>query len=133
MDIGIIADTSVIISFLRGKNKISDNLLILLQKNQVVTTGIIIAELLQGIKNTKEENRIITLISSLPTLEITTDIWLTTGKLSLSLRKKGINIPLTDVAIASLAIENNLQIFTIDKHFELIPGVRIYDYDEIEI
>ncbi|MBI4690333.1 MAG: hypothetical protein HY754_08725 [Nitrospirae bacterium] len=42
------------------------------------------------------------------------------------LRRNGINLPLTDVAIAALSIEHNLKVFTLDKHFEQIPGVRIY-------
>jgi predicted nucleic acid-binding protein len=28
--------------------------------------------------------------------------------------------------IATIAIEHNLQIFTLDKHFKQIPGVKIY-------
>jgi hypothetical protein len=39
----------------------------------------------------------------------------------------------TRAIVAGLKEFIRLQIFTIDKHFELIPGVRIYDYDEIEI
>ena len=50
------------------------------------------------------------------------------GKLSCSLRRKGVTLPLTDIAIAVLAIEHNLSIFTLDKHFEQIPGVKLHKH-----
>jgi hypothetical protein len=46
--------------------------------------------------------------------------------MSLFLRRKGINLPLTDIAIATLAIEYQFSLFTLDKHFDQIPGVKIY-------
>lgn len=123
---GVIVDTSVLISFFRGEEKIADKVSSLLQNNRVVTTGIIIAELLQGMKDMKEESNISDILAETSPLEITIDLWIKAGKLALSLRKKGINLPLTDVAIAALAIEQNLSIFTLDEHFKKIPGVRVY-------
>ena len=123
---GVIVDTSVLISFFRGEDKIADKVSSLLQNNRVVTTGIIIAELLQGMKDMKEESNISDILAETSPLEITIDLWIKAGKLALSLRRKGINLPLTDVAIAALAIEHNLSIFTLDKHFHQIPGVRVY-------
>jgi predicted nucleic acid-binding protein len=123
---GVIVDTSVLIAFFRGKEKIADKVSALLQDNRLMTTGLIIAELLQGMKDVKEEKNISDILAETSPLEITTDLWIKAGKVALSLRKKGINLPLTDVAIAALAIEHNLQIFTLDKHFEQIPGVKVY-------
>lgn len=123
---GVIVDTSVLIAFFRGDTKIADKVSSLLQDNRVITTGIIIAELLQGMKDMKEEKNISDILASTSPLEITTDLWIKAGKVTLSLRRKGINLPLTDVAIAALAIEHDIRIFTLDKHFEHIPGVRVY-------
>lgn len=123
---GVIVDTSVLIAFFRGKEKIADKVSTLLQDNRLMTTGLIIAELLQGMKDVKEEKNISDILAETSPLEITTDLCIKAGKVALSLRKKGINLPLTDVAIAALAIEHNLQIFTLDKHFEQIPGVKVY-------
>ena len=124
---GVIVDTSVFISFFRGTEKIAEKVTELLENNKVIITGIIIAELLQGMKDLKEQKDISDILAEISILEITTDIWIKAGKLALSLRRKGITLPLTDVAIATLAIEHNLQIFTIDKHFEQIPGVKVYN------
>jgi predicted nucleic acid-binding protein len=123
---GVIVDTSVFIEFLKGNEEYGSETTRLLEWDRVFSTGIIIAELLQGLKNLKEGKYLIELITAVNMLEITTDVWIEAGNLSLSLRRKGINLPLTDVAIAALAIEHNLQIFTLDKHFEQIPGVKLY-------
>lgn len=124
---GVIVDTSVLIDFLKGSEKYAEEITSLLVKNRAITTGIIIAELLQGIKNPKEEQKISELMTAINTLEISTELWIKAGKLSSSLRKKGINLPLTDVAIATLALEYNLYVFTMDKHFEQIPGVHLFN------
>lgn len=123
---GVIVDTSVLISFFRGESKIAAKVTRLLRDNRVVTTGIIIAELLQGMKDVKEERDISGIFAEISPLEITTDLWIKAGKVALSLRREGINLPLTDVAIAALAVEHNLSVFTLDKHFEKIPGLKMY-------
>lgn len=125
---GVVVDTSVLISFFRGQGEVADEVEKLLIENRIVTTGIIIAELLQGMKGIKEEERISGFLSDLNPMEITTDLWIKAGKMSLSLRRKGINLPLTDIAIAALAIEHNLAVFTLDKHFEKIPSVTTHSF-----
>lgn len=124
---GVIIDTSILINFLNGKDKDEDNVSKLIESNSAVTTGIIIAELLQGIKNLKEEHGIAGLINALPTIEMSTTLWIKAGNLSASLRKNGINLPLTDVAIATIAMEYKFSLFTNDKHFMHIPNLKLYN------
>lgn len=123
---GVIVDTSVFIDFLKGSERIAQEVLNLIESKRIVLTGIIIAELMQGIKKPFEEERIADLLTGVSILEISTSLWIKIGRLSSSLRRKGINLPLTDIAIAVLAIEYDLALFTIDRHFEQIPGVKIY-------
>lgn len=123
---GVLVDTSVLIDFFRGQGTASEAVTDLLQKNQVVITGIIIAELLQGMKNLKEDTALEELLLAVHQLEVTNDVWLRAGKLALSLRRTGVNLPLTDVAIAALALEHDFSILTNDKHFEQIPNLKIY-------
>jgi len=125
---GVVVDTSVLIEFLKGNEPISSEIAELLKTNRVIVTGIIVAELLQGVKNKKEEYKISLLSEAVELLEIPTEIWMKAGKVSSSLRRKGVNLPITDVAIASLATEYDLQIFTLDKHFRKIPGVKLYRF-----
>lgn len=123
---GVLVDTSVLISFFKGTHELVEEVTKLLQNNRAVITGIIIAELLQGMKLLREEQTFAELLTALCHLELTNDIWIKTGKTALLLRRKGVSLPLSDVAIATLAIEHNLSIFTLDKHFEQIPNVKIY-------
>lgn len=123
---GVIVDTAILIEFFKGTEGISGDVSALLQENRLVITGIVLAELLQGMKNLKEELLLNDFLLAVTPLELTTDIWLKAGRLALSLRRKGITLPLTDVAIAALSIEYNLPIFTLDKHFEQIPNLKIY-------
>ena len=123
---GVIVDTSVFIDFFKGSDKIAEEVTDLLVANRVISTGIIIAELLQGIKKPNEEDRIEDLLAGVNILEISTPLWVKAGRLSSSLRRKGINLPLTDTAIAILALEHDLTLFTLDNHFKQIPDLKLY-------
>ncbi len=123
---GVIADTSVLIDFLKNIEPNADAIASLLETKRLYVTGIIMAELLQGVRSEKEEQYIGKLIDGIDAIELTNKLWIKAGRLSCSLRRKGINLPLTDIAIAAIALEHNLSIFTTDKHFESIPGISIY-------
>ena len=122
---GVLVDTSVLISFFRGGHYAND-VTELLKNDRLVTSGLIIAELLQGVKDAEEQKSLSELLGAVNPLELSTPVWIKAGILASSLRKKGVNLPLTDIAIATLAQEHSLEILTADKHFELIPGVKFY-------
>ncbi len=121
----VIADTCIWIEFFRTKSKISNRMRDLLASNSVAGTGIIIAELLQGIKADKERDIIIDIFNTFEYLEITKDIWIESGILARKLRSLGKTIPLSDIIIACCAKKHQYQIFTIDKHFKAITGIKI--------
>jgi predicted nucleic acid-binding protein len=56
---------------------------------------------------------------------MTEALWVKAGQLSAALRKTGKTIPLSDILIATLAIEHSLAVMTVDEHFRLIPGVLV--------
>lgn len=122
----ILTDTSIWIEFFKSKSKMGDKLESLLVENSVWTCGIVVFELLQGVKSEPEKLKILDTLSSLPYVEMTSLLWQKSAELSITLKKEGLNLPLSDIFIAAIAIENNLSIFTIDKHFEQIPNVMIY-------
>jgi len=114
----IMADTSVWIEYFKGNNKIAGLLEEYLLDNNVHINGIIIAELIQGIKNNKDKEAVLGGIDAVPYIELTYEDWLLAGDLSNELR-------ITDIATAAVAINNNMSVFTLDKHFEHIPGVKL--------
>ena len=68
-------------------------------------------------------------ISAIPYIECTFKDWIETGKIFLSLRKKGIMVPQTEALIAAVAIRENAYIFSLDKHFSnisLVTTLNLY-------
>ena len=121
----VIADTCIWVEFFRTKSLISERLRELISNNFIASVGIIIAELIQGIKANKEREVIINIFNTIEYLEITKDIWIASGDLAKELRSKGKTIPLSDILIDCCAKKHQYRIFTIDKHFQDIPDIKI--------
>jgi predicted nucleic acid-binding protein len=123
---GILADTSAWIEFFRLRSETGNKLEKLVATNAVWTCGIVLFELTQGIKSDDEKGDILDVLSGLPYVEMNAPLWQKAGGLSASLKKNGLNLPFSDILLAAIAIEHNLSIFTLDKHFGQIPGVKVY-------
>ena len=98
----------------------------LLLENAVWTCGIVMFEVLQGIKSESEKNKILGVLASLPYAEMTKKLWQRAGDLSILLKKNGVNLPLSDIVIAAIATENDLSIYTLDNHFKQIPNLKLH-------
>ncbi len=127
MKANVLVDTSIWIEYFnKPDSNAGKSLENLLKKGRVFLTGIILTELLQGAKIEKEFESILESMLALPFLETTINTWIQSGRISFALRKKDITIPTTDLIIASLSLENNCKIFTLDLHFNKIPNVTIF-------
>ena len=122
----ILADTSVWVEFFRPTSAKGKELEKLLMDSAVWTCGTVLFELAQGVKSETEKKYILNIFAGLPYVEMTASLWLKAGTLAASLKRSGLTLPNSDIFIATLAIENNLSIFTLDKHFEQIPGVKLH-------
>jgi tRNA(fMet)-specific endonuclease VapC len=127
MNTKIIVDTCVWIDFFRNpESNISLRLKQLLLERRVVMVGIVLAELLQGIKSPKEAKTVKEALGRLPYLEITKEMWEKAGDLASSLRKGGKTIPLSDLLIAAASQLADHEVFTVDPHFNEVEGVRLH-------
>ena len=122
----VLVDTSVWIEFFKANSSVSNNLELLLIEDSVEICGVVLFELLQGIKSESEKLKIKEILLNLPYVEINKNIWQKSAEISLNIKKKGYTIPFSDILIGTLAIENNFSVFTLDKHFELIPELTLY-------
>ena len=122
----VIVDTCIWIEFFRTKSTISNRLRDLISNNLVAGVGIILAELLQGVKSKKEHGIIIDIFDAIEYLEVTREIWAEAGNIARNLRAHGKTVPLSDIIITCCAKKYRYQIFTIDKHFQMIPGTRVF-------
>ncbi|VAX09370.1 hypothetical protein MNBD_GAMMA26-1888 [hydrothermal vent metagenome] len=122
----VIVDTCIWIEFFRSKSEISNRMKELVSHDRVIVTGIILAELLQGVKGKQEKKSIESIFNTMEYLEMTKGVWLETGVVSKKLRALGKTVPLSDISIACLAKQNGYPVFTIDKHFNEIQGIKLY-------
>jgi predicted nucleic acid-binding protein len=127
MSTRIIADTSVWIEFFRDeKSLISIHLQALLRSGRVALTGMVLAEILQGVKGVREAALVRRSMEPLLFMETNREVWQTAGEMSAALRRKGLTIPLSDILIASVALNKDCEVFTTDPHFESIPGLSLH-------
>ena len=96
----------------------------LLLQGEVFTCGIVKYELVQGVRSQAEEKTLLHAFQAVNHLEMNESLWIKAGRLSAALRKKGVTIPFSDILIAVLALENDLTILTVDRHFEQVEGVK---------
>jgi len=115
----VLVDTSIWIEYFKG-NKAVQDVIHDTKGFQCFIIGPVITELLLGIKNTSEKDRLLACMNVLSMLEITEDDWIDAGNTGNLLRQMGITVPLPDLIIFIAAENNNCAIFTLNKHFEII-------------
>lgn len=91
----------------------------------------VISEIVQGIKAVKEQEIVKEAFRGIPYIEMDRTCWEEAGNIALKLRERGKIVPLTDIFMATLAIHYEHEIFTFDKHFELISGVQLFKEAEL--
>jgi len=134
MNTGIIVDTCVWIEFFREpESEITLRLKDLLRERKVIMVGMVMAEILQGVKAPKEAELVKQNLEKLPYLEVTRDTWKSAGEISASLRSAGVTIPLSDLIIAAMALSGDHEVFTIDPHFYKIDGLNLYNINESDL
>lgn len=122
----ILPDTCAWIDFFRGRpSRLAERVEAAVVQGEVVTCGVVLFELLQGIKKPKEENLVLNAFQAIPQLEMTGVLWIKAGRLSSQLRKKGHTLPLSDIIIATLALEHSCSLLTVDRHFDVVPGLAV--------
>ena len=117
----VLIDSSVWISFFRGRDQgLIEAVSSLLTRGAAIICGVVVTEVIQGALNEKEMEKILTLFEPVERIDLTLRDWEVAGRLSYSLRRKGITASTLDVLLATTAIENDCFFYTADKHFELI-------------
>ena len=121
----ILLDTNVVIDMI---NNSQDAHWELLNKEDVVVCGIVIAELYRGIKNAAEKNAVELFVNAVDELPLDSDAsgedWKKIGMFIADLRKSGLSVPFQDAVIAYLAIKYKTTLCSNDRHFKLIQMVN---------
>lgn len=119
----ILIDTSIWIDFFRNKLlPSSERLIRLLDRDRALITGIVLTELIRGVRNDSEWKRLRELLKPVPTISPNEETWEKAGTLAYKLSRKGLTVFTVDVVIATIAIENSVSLFSTDRHFQQIAA-----------
>jgi predicted nucleic acid-binding protein len=123
---GLLPDTCAWIDFFHprpgGLGKIIEKAL---NSVPVYTCGPVLAELVQGVRSPRERATLLRALGALDHLEMTEALWIRAGDLAASMRIGGVTIPFSDVLIAAIALEHGLTLLSVDRHFTMIPDLRL--------
>lgn len=122
----MIVDTSIWIEYFKNRPEVVKIIEDGLMNNRIFIIGPSISELLQGVKSEEEYDKLVNCIEAVPYLQADVTDWKKAGSISFQLRKKGITIPLTDVIISAVAVNNEAEVYTLDQHFAQIPEVVVF-------
>lgn len=124
----VLIDTSIWVEYFRGKDhELVSAVKDLIGTGRATLCGIVIAELLAGVRSKKSQDMLKETLDALDYAEISRGTWIRVAEMTSSLRRQGLSIPLTDVVVAVLAVEHGSQLFTRDSHFERVPGLRRFE------
>ncbi len=119
----VLVDTSVWIDFFKNKESAEVNLLqrAIADREDIAICGLILTEVLQGIKTNKEYDLVLESFESLSFLEMDKEVYILAANIYRELRKNGITIRKSiDCLIAAVAISHNIPLLHNDKDFEPI-------------
>jgi predicted nucleic acid-binding protein len=122
---GVLVDTSAWIDFFRGTEPRRSEVDGLVAGESALRCGPVELELRHGLRP-PEAARVMGFwrgLRSLPTEEID---YTSAGDLLRELRERGIAMPSMDALIATLALRHDVPLLTSDRHFELVPGLRLW-------
>lgn len=116
---GVLVDTSAWIDFFRRREgNVGDTVADLVERDQAILAGPVMAELLRGVRGSIEAGQLKTLLGALPYVEVQRPDWEAAGKSLRELRSRGLTLALTDAVIAAVASRHGLPVLTLDKDFE---------------
>ncbi len=119
----ILVDTTVWIDLFSNKEtsqvKKLENLI--LQQEDLCTCGVIMTEVLQGIRSDQECRKTISVLTDLLYLPMDQSVYIQASNIFRTLRKKGITIRKTiDCMIAAICLEHNSQLLHNDRDFAFV-------------
>ena len=116
----VLADTNIFIDFW---NNPTSELIECFERKDIVTCGVVRAELLHGAISDTDFKNIVNLLDAFDEKIFDNDDWQLLGSNLYKLRRKGLTVPFSDAIIATLAIKYDIPVWTGDKHFLLIKNV----------
>ena len=127
-----LVDSSVWVEYLRptGSQKVKERVRGILQKEEAVSCGIVIVEILRGAKNEKEFQTLKDSLVNLPQIPIDERVIERAANWGFLLDRKGRSISTTDLFIASAAYKNACLLHS-DNDFKVMASVVELEEEKI--
>jgi len=123
----ILTDTTVVIGLLRQPTL---RLRQIIQTSQAAVCGVTVAEVYAGARTPTDLAQSAMALQAFGAVAIPDHLWAAVGHNLAALRAKGLTVPFTDALIATVAIENGLELWTYDAHFPMIqtalPQLKLF-------
>jgi len=123
----ILMDTSVLIDDMRGKDV---KLQGLVQRLPVAICGFVRVEVLCGARGVAHRSKLLASLAGYQQMAFPEPLFDIVGDTLAELRKIGLTIPLSDVAIATLAIHEGIEVWSRDRHFadiqKILPSLKLF-------
>lgn len=116
----ILVDTNVIIDFW---DKPTEEVKNILEENDIAICGVIKTEILRGSNSEKQFSQMEEALNDFTYLSFSEKDWISLARQFITLKKNGLVVPFQDALIAYIAIKNNCEVWTNDKHFKLMQNV----------
>ena len=123
----ILVDSSVLIQAQRQpRSEAAEYLGTLLASSEAAVTGPVIMEFIRGARNQEEMEFLTQRVVILRFLEMDQAVWLVAGRLGNRYLRSGLRLPNVDLSIAATAIRYGVPLFTLDRGFDGIPELELY-------
>ncbi|MBI4917124.1 MAG: type II toxin-antitoxin system VapC family toxin [Acidobacteria bacterium] len=122
----IVADTDVLIDFLRDRAPVADRVALELEQGQLATTVINRFELLAGARGERQRERVLALLEGLVTLPLDADAADQAAEVRRRLEADGEPIGMADSLVAGIVIQRRGILLTRNRrHFDRVAGLAL--------
>ena len=123
----ILTDSGILIAVLRRKDAKLDRLL---RASPVAICGVVRAEILAGARGIPQRQKVIAFLQPFHHVPMTEMLWDQIGDNLAALYATGLSVPFPDAVIATLGIENDIEVWARDPHFammqKVLPALRLF-------
>jgi predicted nucleic acid-binding protein len=123
----ILVDTSVVIDWSRGRDA---KLRLLMPTLPVAVCGVTQAELLHGSRDPAHRQKLLADFAAFQFVAMPDALWVAVGDNLAALRSNALTVPLADAVIATLGIENDIEVWSRDPHFpamqKVLPRLKLF-------
>lgn len=116
----ILVDTTLVVDYLRAPTA---HMIQIIKDHDAAICGVTLAEIYAGARLPSDFQKYDASLSIFRHVSIPKKIWPSLGRNLSLLGAKGVSVPFPDVLIATVAIENNLELWHHDHHFPAIQNV----------